>query len=34
MKIEAKWVTREDNMVYDFNRAALKQEREDALLLG
>ena len=33
-KVKTTWVTGEDNMAYDFDRAALKQEREDALILG
>ena len=33
-KIKAKRVVGEDDMAYDFDRAALEQEREDALLLG
>ncbi len=31
-KVKATWVAGEDDRVYDFDRAALKQEREDALL--
>jgi transitional endoplasmic reticulum ATPase len=33
-KIKAKWVAGEDDTAYDFDRAALEQEREDALLSG
>jgi transitional endoplasmic reticulum ATPase len=33
-KIKAKWVAGEDDTAYDFDRAALDQEREDSLLSG